>query len=105
MRARQKPSASNGRSPAREGLTPAALADLLVAEQRACWHRGERVSVEEHLRGHPALREAPEAFPLIHGEFILREELGEAPALEEYQRRFPRQAGRPGRRPRGGRRL
>jgi hypothetical protein len=53
------------KAPSREGLPPAALADLLVAEQRSSWLRGERLSVEEYLHRHPALQEAPEAFPLI----------------------------------------
>ena len=33
------------------------------------------------------------ALELIYGEFLLREELGETPSVEEFQRRFPKNLG------------
>jgi hypothetical protein len=71
-------------------LSPADWAEILIAEQWRSWQRGERTSVETYLKNHSALaadREA--ACNLIYGEFLLRQELGEKPRLEEYQARFP----------------
>src|SRR5262245_43279390 len=80
--------------PAAAAQATSALADRLSAEQRERWQRGDRVSAEDYLRRHPVLEDAPEAFHLVYGEFLLREELNENPSLEEYQRRFPRHAAR-----------
>jgi hypothetical protein len=63
---------------------------LFQAEQRRHWERGERILVEAYLAEHPALGGDPEALlDLIYSEILLREEAGETPQLEEYQRRFP----------------
>jgi hypothetical protein len=59
-------------------------------EQRARWRGGERVPVEDYLERHPGLRDDPDGvLELLYGEILLREERGESPGLEEYQRRFP----------------
>jgi WD40 repeat protein/serine/threonine protein kinase len=64
------------------------------ADQRQRWQRQERVPVEAYLEQQPALRADAEAvLDLIYNEVVLRTELGETPALEEYQRRFPELAG------------
>src|SRR5262245_1473190 len=68
----------------------------LRREQRARWMCGERVAVEEYLGGEDSETAVdPEsALVLIHAEYLLRQELGEAPALEEYLARFPEFAER-----------
>jgi WD40 repeat protein len=78
------------------GELPAArLADVLAVDQRERWQRGERVPVSNYLEQYPVLQEDAEcALLLVYGEFLLREELGEAPALEEYRQRFPQYASR-----------
>src|SRR5262245_51404048 len=75
--------------------TARSLAEALRAEQRERWQRGERVAAEWYLRGHPALPpDGDRALELVYQEILLREELGEAPQLTEYQQRFPRLASR-----------
>jgi serine/threonine-protein kinase len=69
------------------------LAAVLRVDQRQRWLRGERVSAEAYLRKYPLLLADPDrALDLVYGEFLVREELGEAPAPEEYLRRFPQYA-------------
>jgi serine/threonine protein kinase len=70
-------------------LTPAQVAQLLLADQMARWGRGERIPAEAYLQLHPALTAAnPEAFDLVFNEFLLREDGGEMPAPAEYLWRF-----------------
>jgi len=76
-------------------LLPAQAAAVLAIDQRERWRSGERVAAEEYLRPYPALQAAVEpALELVYGEILLREELGEAPALDEYLGRFPQYAAR-----------
>jgi WD40 repeat protein len=76
-------------------LPTAQLADVLAVDQRQRWQRGERVPVSIYLEKYPALQHDAEcALLLVYGEFLLREELGEAPALEEYRQRYPQYASR-----------
>ena len=64
--------------------------EKLLAEQRACWERGERVLVEAYLQRHPDLRDHPEPLlDLIYNEVVLREQHGESPDPDEYIQRFP----------------
>jgi serine/threonine protein kinase len=70
-------------------LTPAQLVAVLCVDQWERWHAGERVFAETHLGMHPALQTAEEAFDLVYGEYLLREEAGETPKPEEYLARFP----------------
>src|SRR3954464_10676434 len=66
-------------------LTAFQLATLLRIDQRERWGLGQRVPASTYLDDHHALRAEPEAaIELIYAEFLLREDLGEAPALEEY---------------------
>ncbi len=72
--------------------------DRIVAVLRVDqWERcrlGRRVPAEAYLDAFPAVRdEAEHAVELILAEYLLREELGEHPALEEYLGRFPQYAG------------
>jgi hypothetical protein len=69
------------------------LLPLLLADQQERWRRGERVLAESYLAQWPTLRTDEErALDLIYQEVLLREEAGEAPALAEYQGRFPQWA-------------
>jgi tetratricopeptide (TPR) repeat protein/tRNA A-37 threonylcarbamoyl transferase component Bud32 len=73
-----------------ETTADGALFDLVFKHQRHCWRRGESVPVEAYLAQHPQLRgDAQAILDLIYHEIVLREEAGESPQLEEYQRRFP----------------
>src|SRR5262249_18926597 len=66
------------------------LGDRLRADQRERWRRGERVPAEAYRERLPALRQDPDTFlDLVFGEWLLREELGEAPTPGEYVYRFP----------------
>ena len=72
--------------------------DQIVAVLRVDqWERcrlGQWVPAETYLDAFPAVRDQAEhAVELIFAEYLLREELGEQPALEEYLGRFPQYAG------------
>jgi hypothetical protein len=76
-------------------LSVAEVAPVLAVDQRQRWQQGERVPAEAYLQHHPVLQaEAERALELVYGEFLLREELGEAPVLAEYLQRFPQYAAR-----------
>jgi serine/threonine-protein kinase len=76
-------------------LAPAQVAEVLLVDQRQRWQAGERVPAEAYLERYPAVRADPEAaLDLVYHEFLLREERGEYPTLEEFARRFPDQADR-----------
>jgi hypothetical protein len=77
------------------GLSLAEVVDILRADQEARWQAGERVPAEAYLAMHPGLAlDLEKALELVYGEFLLREELGQAPTLDEYLRRFPQYASR-----------
>src|SRR5437588_4437917 len=59
--------------------------------QLARWQQGQRVRIEELLSeaAGPSLADE-ELLDLIYSEVLLREEFGDKPTREEYQRRFPR---------------
>jgi tetratricopeptide (TPR) repeat protein len=66
------------------------LVGHICNDQVRRWRAGQRVPVEAYLSLHPPIRDDPSAmFELIYGEFLVREELGEAPSLEEFRWRFP----------------
>ena len=75
-------------------MPPDQLAAFLVEFQRQRWKLGVKVLVEDILRDHAKLRDAPQLSMLIYNEFLLRKECGETPSLEEYQSRFPLHAHR-----------
>jgi hypothetical protein len=78
-------------------LSDPGLLPLLLAKQRRCWQRGQRLPAEAMLQLLPTQAFGPlqpqdsdQLFlALIAGELLLREELGERPTLEEYLQRFP----------------
>src|SRR5262245_57320646 len=71
-------------------LSAAQAAAVLRVDQRERWLAGERVPAEDYLRRFAELQAEPDyALDLVYGEYLLREELGEAPTAEDYGRRFP----------------
>jgi WD40 repeat protein len=71
------------------------LVVVLTHDQWHRWQRGERVLAEHYLQRYPALADNPEAaVALAYGEFLAREEAGEAPVPEEYLQRFAKVAAR-----------
>jgi WD40 repeat protein len=78
-----------------EELISLELVASLRREQQRSWQSGERVPAEAYLQRHPGLQaDAEAALELIYNEIIIRQQLGEAPRLEEYQQRFPPLAAR-----------
>jgi hypothetical protein len=75
------------------GVIPTAqLVAVLRVDQWERWLHHDCVPVEDYLRRFPALQTGDAAIELMFGECLVREELGESPALEEYLRRFPQYA-------------
>jgi serine/threonine protein kinase len=71
-------------------LSLSQLVGVLRVDQEQRWRAGERVSAESYLRLHPELAaDVEQALVLVYGEYLLRESLGESPALSEYLKRFP----------------
>jgi eukaryotic-like serine/threonine-protein kinase len=69
------------------------LIDGVLDEQRKLWTQRERVLAEELIARNPALRDDPTAIvDLVYHEFLLRRELGESPAPEDFIQRFPAQS-------------
>jgi serine/threonine protein kinase len=64
----------------------------LRADQIDRWGRGEGVRVEDYLAREPGLVDEEAVLELIYNEFVLREELGQAPTPDEYLTRFPQHA-------------
>jgi serine/threonine protein kinase len=76
-------------------LGPSQLVAVLRADQEARWQVGELVPAEAYLTMPLAVPlDGERALELIYGEYLLREELGQTPTLEEYLRRFPQYAAR-----------
>lgn len=72
---------------------PDRIVAVLRVDQWERWRLGQRVPAEAYLDAFPAVRDQAEhAVELILAEYLLREELGEQPALEEYLGRFPQYA-------------
>jgi serine/threonine-protein kinase len=66
------------------------LVAVLLIDQSERWQLGERIPAENYLRRFPALEADTEAVvELAYGEYLLREERGDRPILEEYLWRFP----------------
>jgi serine/threonine-protein kinase len=71
-------------------LTPQQIVEVLCIDQWQRWQQGDRIPAETYLDMHPVLSSHPEvAFDLVYGEFLLREQSGEQPPLESFNRRFP----------------
>ncbi len=77
----------------REAVPLQDLVRDLQEEQRRRWMMDEPVLAEDLLHQNPRVASSPEhAVDLIFSEFLLREERGEAPGIEEYAARFPEHA-------------
>ena len=71
-------------------LTRDQLVELLRADQRRRWRTGQPLSVSAYLERFPQIRADPTyALDLIWSEYLIRENLGDRPSLEEYTRAFP----------------
>jgi serine/threonine protein kinase len=70
----------------------AAQADFeaVWSDMQRRWRTGDRVPAESYLSGTESVHSDSQIVDLIYGEFCLREQLGERPATEEYENRFPR---------------
>ena len=80
--------AANGTGPA-TGSGVNRLIKSLKNKQRELWLKGEHAPAEELLKSHPELNSVPEVFSLVYGEYLLREEVGNVPKLDEFRERFP----------------
>ncbi|MFO0841398.1 MAG: protein kinase [Gemmataceae bacterium] len=71
------------------------LLDLLDVDQWHRWGAGRRARAEEYLAAYPRLWDDPEhALRVVYGEFLLREQRGEAPEAVDFAARFPALADR-----------
>jgi serine/threonine-protein kinase len=72
---------------------PALVLMVLRVDQWERRRRGQWVPAESYLEAFPAVRDDPErALDVVFAEFMLREQLGDSPTLEEYASRFPEHA-------------
>src|SRR6059058_3525374 len=86
---------SDTRPPFAGDSTPSELLAALGDDRDRRWRAGDRVPTEQYLAAHPFLAAAPEcALELVYGEYLIREHLGERPAVEEFTGRFPALAER-----------
>jgi hypothetical protein len=66
------------------------LSQILCADQRERWLRGESPEIEYYLRIYRSLYPGPEyAVDILYNEFLVRREIGETPTVNEYRDRFP----------------
>jgi hypothetical protein len=65
------------------------LLDALLDRQKAAWDDGARPCAEDLLPGSSLPNDSEVLLDLLYNEVVLREELGESPAAEEYVRRYP----------------
>src|SRR5947209_20175149 len=81
---------------ARPGLSADEVAAVIAIDQYERWLAGHRVSAEQYLPLLPAADGVDQAScDIVYGEYLLREQLGEHPSLDEFCRRFPAQAALP----------
>jgi eukaryotic-like serine/threonine-protein kinase len=72
-----------------EKLPIAQAVAVLSADLWERWLAGQRVPAETYLDLRQDLRSDDKALDLVYGEFLVREQMGEAAALAEYIARFP----------------
>jgi predicted Ser/Thr protein kinase/predicted hydrocarbon binding protein len=71
-------------------ITAEQLSQILCVDQRERWMRGERPGTEYYLNLCRSLQPSSEyAVDILYNEFLVRREIGEAPAVDEYRDRFP----------------
>jgi len=78
--------------PVGDRLRMVTLHELISIDLDHRWHRREPLLLEDYLETYPELG-SPEDLPaeLIYAEYRVRSQHGDAPTLESYRRRFPRQ--------------
>ncbi len=76
-------------APRIKSLSVAQAVAVLSADLWERWLAGERVPAETYLDLRPDLRSDEKAVDLVYGEFLVREQIGEAASPEEYVARFP----------------
>jgi serine/threonine protein kinase len=75
-------------------LSTSQAVEVAVVDQRECWLAGKRILAESYLQMLPDMEKEPDrVLDLIYAEFLLREEQGEKPTVDEYCCRFPKYAG------------
>ncbi len=78
---------------ARPTLSAVEAAAVIAIDQYERWLGGERVRAEDYLPLLPAGPDLDQAgCDIVYGEYLLCEQMGEAPSLEAFQHRFPAQA-------------
>jgi eukaryotic-like serine/threonine-protein kinase len=65
------------------------LVERICVDQVRRWRAGQQVPAESYLFRYPSLRDDEALFELIYGEYVLREERGATPSVEELSWRFP----------------
>jgi WD40 repeat protein/tRNA A-37 threonylcarbamoyl transferase component Bud32 len=83
------------------GLDVAQVVDALQHDQIQRWQQGQRVPAETYLQlltsAHGENGDATEqALDLVYAEFLLRQQQGESPTVDEYKWRFPQYAAQLG---------
>ncbi len=75
---------------ARPSLPSGDAAAVISIDQYERWLGGERIPAETYEPLLPGDSGRDQALcDIVYGEYLLREQLGERPAIDEYQRRFP----------------
>src|SRR5690349_5181521 len=83
------------------GMDAAQLVDALQHDQIQRWQQGQRVPAETYLQLLDSVQceargMSEQALDLVYAEFLLRQQQGESPTVEEYQWRFPQYAAQLG---------
>src|SRR5262249_61364769 len=71
-------------------LNAADAAAVICADQRLRWAAGARPTAQSYLNVHSALLKTPAAaLDVVFNEYLLREQFGPPPSLDEFARRYP----------------
>ena len=71
------------------GLSASEVASLISIDQYERWMIGQRVPVMEYLALLPGDGATQAMCDVVYGEYLLREQMGESPQLDDYCRRYP----------------
>jgi serine/threonine protein kinase len=63
--------------------------DVLLDRQKSAWLAGSRPRIEELLTGSSLNADRQIVLDLLYNEIVLREEIGERPAVDEYVQHYP----------------
>ncbi|NLF73033.1 MAG: serine/threonine protein kinase [Candidatus Anammoximicrobium sp.] len=81
------------RLPKDHPLRPLALAEMVAIDMEHQWQHGNRLTLEAYLKKYPELGDrATVSVDLILAEYQLRQQCGTPVDLQDFARRFPRQA-------------